>query len=171
MRLVKAWIAIDRLSVIWKSDLTNKIKCSFYQAVVVSILLYGCNIWTQTNRMEKKLDGNYTRMLQAVLNKSWGRHPKKLLLYTQLPLITKTVQIRQTRPVGHCWRSMDKLISNILIWTPSHERAKVGQPARTYLQQLCANTGCNLKDLGAIDDRDGWREKIREIRASMMILV
>ena len=42
MRLAKAWSAIDRLSVIWKSDLTNKIKHSFFQAAVVSILLYGC---------------------------------------------------------------------------------------------------------------------------------
>ena len=39
-RLTKAWTAIERLSVIWKSDLTNKIKRSFFQAAVVSILLY-----------------------------------------------------------------------------------------------------------------------------------
>ena len=38
----KAWTAIDRLSVIWKSDLTNKIKSSFFQTVVMSILLHGC---------------------------------------------------------------------------------------------------------------------------------
>ena len=44
MRLAKAWTAIDRLSVIWKSDLTNEIKCSFFQAAVMSILLYGCTI-------------------------------------------------------------------------------------------------------------------------------
>ena len=41
-RLAKAWTAIDRLSAIWKSDLTDKIKRSVFQAVVVSILLYGC---------------------------------------------------------------------------------------------------------------------------------
>ena len=67
-RLTKAWTAIDRLSVIWKSDLTDKIKRSFFQAVVVLILLYGCTTWTLTKRMEKKLDGNYTRMLCAILN-------------------------------------------------------------------------------------------------------
>ena len=38
-RLTKAWTAINRLSIIWKSDLTNKMKCSFFQAAVVSILL------------------------------------------------------------------------------------------------------------------------------------
>ena len=71
-RLIKAWSAIDNLSVIWKSDLTDKMKHSSFQAATVSILLYGCTTWTLTKRMEKKLDDNYTRMLRAILNKSWG---------------------------------------------------------------------------------------------------
>ena len=62
-RLAKAWIVIDRLSVIRKSDLTDEIKRNFFQAAVVSILLYGCTTWTPNKRMEKRLDGNYTRML------------------------------------------------------------------------------------------------------------
>ena len=41
-RLTKAWTAINRLLIIWKSDLTDKMKRSFFQAAVVSILLYGC---------------------------------------------------------------------------------------------------------------------------------
>ena len=69
-RLTKAWTAVDRLSTIWKSDLTDEMKRSFFQAAVVSILLYGCTTWTLTKRLEKKLDGNYTRMLRAILNKS-----------------------------------------------------------------------------------------------------
>ena len=74
-RLTKAWTAIDRLSIIWKSDLTNKIKRSFFQAAVVLILLYGCTTWTRTKWLEKKLDSNYTRMLRAILDKSWWQHP------------------------------------------------------------------------------------------------
>ena len=70
-RLTKAWSAINSLSIIWKSGLTDKMKRSFFQAAVVSILLYGCTTWTLTKRLEKKLDGNYTRMLRAILNKSW----------------------------------------------------------------------------------------------------
>ena len=57
-RLTKAWTAVDRLSIIWKSDLTDKMKRSFFQAAVVSILLYGCTTWTLTKRLKKKLDGN-----------------------------------------------------------------------------------------------------------------
>ena len=109
-RLAKAWTVIDRLSVIWKSDLTDKIKRSFSQAAVVSILLYGCTKWMLTKRMEKKLDRNYTRMLK----KSWRQHPTKQQLYGHLPLITKNIQARQTRHPRHCWRSRDELISDIL---------------------------------------------------------
>ena len=96
MRLGKAWTATDRLSVIWKSDMTDKLKCSFFQAAVVSILLYGCTTWTLTKLMEKKLDGNYTRILRAILNKSWTQHPTKQQLYDHLPLFTKAIKNRRT---------------------------------------------------------------------------
>ena len=62
-RLTKAWTAIDRLSIIWKSDWTDKMKRSFFKAAAVSILPYGCTTWTLTKRLKKKLDGNYTKIL------------------------------------------------------------------------------------------------------------
>ena len=93
-RLTKAWTAVDKLSVTWKSDLTDKMKRSFFQAAVKSIVLYGCTTWTLTKWLEKKLDSNYTRMLQAILNKSWQQHPTKHQLYGHLPSITKTIQVR-----------------------------------------------------------------------------
>ena len=96
-RITKAWKAMDRLSIIWKSDLTDKMKCSVFQAVVVSILLYECTTWTLTKRLEKKLNGNYTRILRAILNKSSRQHPTRHQLYGHLPPITKTIQARRTR--------------------------------------------------------------------------
>ena len=111
--------------------------------------------WMLTRFMKKKLDGNYTRMLRSALNKSWRQHPIKQLLYGHLPPITRTIQIKRTRHAEHCWRSKDKLISDILLWTPSHGWAKAGRPAKTYIQQFCADTGYRLKDQpGAMDDRD-----------------
>ena len=154
-RLTKAWTAIDRLSILRKSDLTDKMKRSFFQAAVVSILLYGCTTWTLTKRLKKKLDGNYTRMLQAILNKSWQQHSTRHQLYGHLPPITKTIQVRRTRHAGHCWRSKDELISDVLLWTPAYGQAKSGRSARTYIQQLCEDTGCSPEDLPeAMND---WR--------------
>ena len=122
--MTKAWTAINRLSIIWKSDQTDKMKHIFFQAAVTSILLYDCTTWTLTKRLEKKLDGNYTRMLRAILNKSWRQHPKRYQLYGHLAPITKTIQVRRTRHAGHCWRSRDELIRDVLLWTPTHGRVK-----------------------------------------------
>ena len=130
-RLTKAWTAIDRLSIIWKSDLTDEMKRSFFQAAVVSRLLYGCTTWTLTKRLEKKLDGNNTRMLRAILNKSWRQHPTRRQLYGHLPPIAKTIQVGRARHAEHCWRSKDELVSDLLLWTPTYGQAKAGRPART----------------------------------------
>ena len=129
MRLTKAWTAIDRLSIIWKSDLTDKMKRSFIHAAVVSILLYGWTTWTLTKLLEKKLDGNYTKILRAILNKSWRKHPTRHQLYGHLPPITKSIQVRRTRTLlekqgrahkwcipmdPHIWPSKSRTTSSII---------------------------------------------------------
>ena len=101
-RLAKTWTAIDSLSVIWKLDLTDKLKRSFFHAAVVSILLYWCTTWPLTKRMEKRLDSHYTRMMRTILNKERGQHSTKQQLYGHLPPITKTIQFRRIRHAGHC---------------------------------------------------------------------
>ena len=133
----------------------DRLNETHFQAAVVSILLYGCTTWTLTKRLEKKLDGNYTRMLEAIFNKSWRQHPTRHQLYGHLPPITKTIQARRTRHAGHCWRSRDELISDVLLWTPTYGRAKAGRLAQTYTQELCEDTGCIPEDLPeAMNDRE-----------------
>ena len=102
----------------------------------------------------EKFGGNYTRVLRAVLNKSWKLHSTKQQLYGYLPPISQTIQIRQTRHSVHCWRSKDEHINDVLVCT------NVGRPAQTYIYQLCADTICGLEDLpGAMDDRDWCWER------------
>ena len=138
------WQKISLYISTWISPLSN-VEKSFY----FDFLLYQCSYLF-----------NPAWMLRAVMNKSWGQHPTKYQMYGHLPPITKTIQIRWTRHAGHCWRSMGELISDVLQWTHSHGQASGGWPARTYLQQLCVDTGCSLEDLpGAMDDRKGWWER------------
>ena len=108
-------------------------KRSFFQAAVVSILLYGCTTWTLTKRLEKKLDGNYARMLRAILNKSWGQHSTRHQIYGHLPLITKTIQVRRTRHAGHCWRSREVLISDV----PPHMAGQKQDNQHEYTFSSC----------------------------------
>ena len=110
--------------------------------------------------------GDYTRMLQAILNKSWRQDPTKQQLYSHQPPITKTIKVRQTR---HCWRSRDKLINDVLLWNPSHGRAKAGRPGRTYVQQLCAVMGCSSEELlEVMNDKEGWWEGVKDVCADGM---
>ena len=137
-------------------------KLSFFQAAIVSILLYGYTTWTLTKRLDKRLDGNYTRMLQAILNKSWRQHPTKQRLYGHLPPITKSIQVRRARYAGYYWRIRDELMRDVHLRTPSHGSAKPGRPASE-------DTGCSPGDLPeAIKDWDGWRERVKNICADCM---
>ena len=113
----------------------------------------GVKAWRQ---LHKNAASNIEQVMEAAPHKAAAvRSP-----------ITKTIQGRRTRYAGHCRRSRDEIISDILQWTSSHGLAKTGRPARTYIQQLCAEAGCNLEDLlEAMDDREGWRERVRDIRA------
>ena len=97
------------------------------------------------------------------LEQALAATPHKHQLYDHLPPITKTIQVRRTRHAGHRRRSRDELIRDVLLWTPTHGRAK----ARTYIQQLCEDTGCCPEDLPrAMNDKEEWRERVRDIRAT-----
>ena len=79
-------------------------------------------------------------------------------------------EVYLVKNAGHCWRSRDELIRDVLLWIPTHGRAKAGRPARTYIQQLCEDTGCCPEDLPrAMNDREEWRERVRDIRAASTI--
>ena len=77
MYLAKTWTAIDRLLIIKKFDLSDKLKRNYFQAAVVSILFNGCTAWTLTKRIQKNVDADSIRRLRAILNKSWKEHPTK----------------------------------------------------------------------------------------------
>ena len=104
----------------------------------------------------KKLDSNYTRILRAIFNKSWRQHPTKHQLYGHLPPITKIIQVRRTRHAGHCWRSRDELISDVLLWTPTYGRAKVGRPARTYIQDTSRIHTFRIRDVSLKTCQRRW---------------
>ena len=149
MCLAKTWTAIDRLLIIWKSDLSDKMQWLFQ--------FY----YMDAPRIEKKLNGNCTRMQNAILNKATSQETTVIR-----PPISKTIQIRRTRHVKHCWRTKDEFISVVLQWAPSHPCASVGRPTGTYLQQLCTDTGCSLEDLLGAMVRGTRREKVRGIPIS-----
>ena len=120
-------------------------KRSFFQAAVVSILLYGYTAWTLTKRLKKKLDGIYTRMLRAILN----------------------IQVRRTR---HAGTLLEKQGRNHQWCTSMESRIWPSKSSTTSSNIHTAamwGYGCSPEDLPeAMNDREKWRERVRDIRAS-----
>ena len=144
--------AIDRLSIIWKSNQFDKIKHIFFPSnscVDSTLWMHHMDTdWAYREKARWQLHKNDT------MNKSWKQHLTKQQLYSHLPPTEKNIQIRWMRHVGHCWRNKNELISNILLWVPSHGCASVGWPTRIYRQQLSIYTQCSLDDPPeAMDDR------------------
>ena len=100
VRLTKAWAALNKMNIIWKSNLSHNLKIQFFKATVESILLYGSGTWTLTKSLETRLNGNYTRMLRTVQNISWKDKILNEELYESNPKISNVVKERRLRFAG-----------------------------------------------------------------------
>jgi hypothetical protein len=157
-RKAAAWRACNQLSKIWKSSLQSKFKMRLFSATVESVLLYGCEAWSVTPKLEKQLNGCYTRLLRTAHNVHWSRHMTNQELYSGLPKISDKIRKRRLRFAGHCYRSKQESVSKLVLWTPKHGRRKPGRPALTYIDTLNRDTGLPPDDIKtAMQDRSVWR--------------
>ena len=129
-------------------------------------MIHGCTTWTLIKFINKKLDGNCTRMQRVILNKSWKQHPTKQQLYGHLLFISKTIIVRGKSHAGLCRGRKNELINDVLLWTPPHGRTSGGQSTRIYLRQLYTDTECSREDMPEKLLIDEWCERVREIRPS-----
>ena len=132
-----------------------------FQATVESVLLYGCESWTISKKIEKGLDGCYTRMLRSALNISWRLHTTNKELYGDLPKVTSKIASRRLTFAGHCKRAKGSVVSHLVTWQPMHGQRKQGRPRKTYVDLLQEDTGFELGEIEkCMEDRIFWRAVI-----------
>ena len=141
MRLVKACTAIDRLSFMWKSELSDNAIFSKQRSCPFSYMDTQYGRWLSVER--KGLKAIAQECYELYWTNPGSSLPQNSSCTATYHPFSKTIQIRRTRYVGHCWRSKDELMSDIFPWTPSHGWTGVGRPAGTYQQLLCTDTGSN----------------------------
>ena len=165
IRIAKAWSALNKMDVVWKSTLNRDIKISFFRATVESVLLYGAESWTLTKTLQTRLNGTYTRLLRSALGISWKQHKTNKELYGELPLVSDTLKLRRLRFIGHCWRRKDETVHQLLLWEPPHGRRSRGRPCFTYIDQLAEDTGLEKDQLvTAMDNRVEWCRLVKDVR-------
>ena len=162
VRKAQAWQACHKLKKIWTSELPRKTKIRLFQTTVESVLLYGSETWTLTKQLEKSIDGTYTRMLRTALNVRWQQHMTNDDLYGNLPKISEKIRERRLRLSGHCMRHQEEEASKLILWEPRQGHTKRGRRARTYIDNIKADTGLDSSQeiQTAMMDREIWKDFI-----------
>ena len=150
---------------VFLSNTDNYMVSSNYFYLVIVIICIVCLHFSSFCCLSSVADFSNTEA-RAPLNKSWRQHPTKHQLYGHLPPITRTIQVRRTRHAGHCWRSRDELISDVLLWTPTYGLAKAGR--HTYssyvrIRDVALNTCQRRWTIGRSGKR-GSRISVRAAR-------
>ena len=158
IRKALAWSALNKMDKIWKSNLSKTSRINLFRATVESVLLYGCETWTLTKKINKTLDGCYTRMLRKVNNVTWKDHFTNKALYGDLQPISSVIRRRRLKFSGHCVRSQDP-VSELVLWEPKHGKRRSGRPEKTYINILKEDTGmASTHELETcMKDREVWQ--------------
>ena len=160
-----AWSACNDMHQIWTSQLPKSIKLEIFRATVKPILLYGSDTWTLSKKLEKRLDGTYTRLLMRAQNLSWKRHPSISDIYGNLPRVSALVRSRRVQFAGHCYRAKTEVISSLLLWKSSSDRGR-GRKL-SFPDVISRDTSIRTEDLGTVMlDRDVWRGVVDSMKAT-----
>ena len=88
-------------------------------------------------------------------------------MHKRIPMVKETIRKQRMRFAVLCWRADNELAITVLLWQPQHGQRSRGRPANTYIDQLVEDTDCIFDELpNAMNDRDGWRKRVNECRAS-----
>jgi len=133
------------------------LKIRLLTSTVEAVLLYGCETWSLSKKLEQELDGCYTRMLRMALNISWREHVTDELLYGDLPKITTKIRTRRLKLAGHCARHPEEA-SNLVLWVPDRGSKGRGRPTNMFIDTLTRDTGLQLEEMHAcMQDKGQWR--------------
>jgi len=160
IRKALAWVAHNKMDKIWKSTLKRDTKINLFRATVQYVLLYGCETWTLNKKLNKSLDGCYTRLLRKAQNVSWKQHLTNKALYNGLPNISNVIRKRRLKFAGHSYRQHEDPVSELVLWQPKHGKRNKGAPVKNFIDILKEDTGLkNEQEIAAcMEDRDVWKK-------------
>ena len=168
-RLSLATAAMTRLSTIWKSSSIGfLVKLKLYKSLVVSILLYGCESWTLTADLERRIQAFEHKCLRKLLHISHTEHKTNefvrqlvfILAGKQEPLLA-VVKRRKLAWYGHISRH-DTLSKTIFQGTVEGKRSR-GRPRKSWSDNVKDWTNQpTARTLRAAEDRHQWRAMAEE---------
>ena len=128
--------------------LCRKTKIRVFKSLVLPVLLYGCESWTLTGDLGRRLNVFGTKSLRRIIGYRWSDFISndRLLGEGQMRLVTCMVRERQLRLFGHVARFAEADPANRILNArdPRGWVRPVGRPRLSWLQQMDGH----LEDLG-----------------------
>ena len=133
-------------------------KLRIMHTTVESVLLYGCETWTLTKTLLKQIDGTYTRILRMILNVHWSQKVTNEIQYGAIEKISTKIRRRFLKFAGHCLCRDDEVVSDLVLWEPTHGTRRRGRPPESYIRNLERETGIPASEMRvAMMNRAVWR--------------
>ncbi len=152
------------LSKVWRAtNIRTKTKIKIFNANVKSILLYGCESWSLTKKLENKLQVFVNNCLRRILNIFWPQVISNVELWKQTNQSPVPAQIknRKFKWLGHTLRRPNiEVQRQALTWNLAGTRRR-GAPRLTWkrkLNQELNDSGKTWQDIELLaQDRTAWR--------------
>ena len=160
----KASAVFKKLGRVWRNNaLSLKTKLRFFNSIVVSVLLYGCETWTSLREVEEKMRRFESNCLRKIMKVRWYQHvsEEEIRGRSGQPSIIGKMKTRRWLYFGHVLRMPEgRLPLECIEWTPAGRRRR-GRPRETWrrtMEREMREAGVDLGEARRMDqDRGEWK--------------
>ena len=171
-RLQKARGAFENLRTLWSSrEISLSTKLTFFSSIVMSTLLYGCECWTLTGGLEKKIQVFQRKCLRRILGIFYPNRISNVELLRTTRQIDIAVEIsdRKWRWIGHVARRDAGHLTRQSFEFAMDGGRRRGRPRETWIRvarrEFHEALGLSFDDVVRLaQDRDTWRRLVVAVR-------
>ena len=168
-RKAKAWLAFWKLKKIWRSNATIDLKVKFFNASVLSVLLYATETYVMNANIQKKINSFQTSCLRIILNIKRTDRVRNEQIYnvTKTKPLMSRVTKTQLSFIGHSIRrDTNDLIQKYCLFVPTYGHRNRGRQKTTFKQHIAKTIydDANVEERtirNAASDRAEWRDVVK----------
>lgn len=176
VRIQKANGAFHQLWNIWNSrTIKTPTKIRIYRAAVLTILLYGAEVWNTTKKQMKRFEVFHQTSLRRILRIKWFFHVtnEEVLRRAGIKSVETFISAARLRWYGHVVRMPDSRLPRFLLnWKPNYGKRSRGRPRKNWktcvLEDAAKFTGVENIDNNTTEalatNRVQWRHMLRRQR-------
>ena len=176
VRIQRANGAFHQLWKIWNSrTIKTPTKIRIYKAAVISILLYGSEVWNTKKKQMKRYEIFHQRSLRRILKIKWFFHVsnEEVLKRANIRSIETFISAARFRWYGHVVRMPENRLQKFLLnWRPNYGKRSRGRPSKNWnacvledVAKFTSEHNINSNGVQALAaDRVQWRYMIRRKR-------